>query len=266
MHCVRCNLARERFFRRLSKVAVRWDVHGSRFERQKPWVKAGNELGVSLCLSEFSTHWPHNCQLLLLSRTPSQYNSNTHSDLSNRPLTERISPHCRPSSRFWCAECQGFFQTTKDVLWAPPPKCVIFYLLKDGKNRTWKSPDCCLAACSWQQRNGEVLITTFCLSTSVRILFARDRNFLMTRLPVHPLRKDRITRRHKAECTVSKVPCGVQCNPLLDYSSRKRLKNLFDGGDWSGYTGKLLCACDAHKGVAFTFFLGLRSSVWNLVT
>lgn len=132
------------------------------------------------------------------------------------------------------------FQTIKDVLWAPPPKCVIFYLLKDGKNRMWKSPDCCLAACSWQQRNGEVLITTFCLSTSLRILFARDRNFLMTRMPVHPLRKDRITRRHKAECTVSKVPCGVRCDPLLDTAQEN---------NWETFFMELLCAFDAHKWV-----------------
>lgn len=163
------------------------------------------------------------------------------------------------------------FQTIKDVLWAPIPKCVIFYLLKDGKNRTWKSPDCCLAACSWQQRNGEVLITTFCLSTSLRILFARDRNFLMTRLPVHPLRKDWITRRHKAECTVSKVPCGVQCNPLLDTAQESNWKTFFmevvDRATQESFFVPLTHTkeCGNSQLVAFTFFLGLRSSVWNLL-
>lgn len=221
------------------------DVHASRFERPKPWVKAGNELGVSLCLSEFSTHWPHICQLLLLSQTPLFFLHRT----SATPiliylialLLNGYLHTAGPPVASDVPKVKAFpFQTIKDVLWAPPPKCVIFYLLKDGKNRMWKSPDCCLAACSWQQRNGEVLITTFCLSTSLRILFARDRNFLMTRLPVHPLRKDRITRRHKAECTVSKVPCGVRCNPLLDTAQEN---------NWETFFMELLCAFDAHKWV-----------------
>lgn len=46
------------------------DVHESRFERQKSWVTVGNELGVSVSLSQFVfffTHWPHSCHLFLFS-------------------------------------------------------------------------------------------------------------------------------------------------------------------------------------------------------
>lgn len=55
---------------------------------------------------------------------------NSHSDLASRPLIESMSPHRRPSSRFWCVQRQGFSVSNrfKGCPVSPSPKNVSSFI------------------------------------------------------------------------------------------------------------------------------------------